>query len=154
MLANSVPPPLAKAVGQCVMAHSRGERPEIEREFPSYFDEWLKEQEFPAQRIYDTKAAFRTVQRYLGPATQAPLETAIALLDRIPAVTSASPQRRSNLKKALRLYDECVSDLIKRGLPPFEVEYYDMPEDDGDPPDRDDWVTIKPKKKRRSARSS
>ncbi|MXQ10441.1 DNA cytosine methyltransferase [Microvirga makkahensis] len=154
MLANSVPPPLARAVGQCVMAHSRGERPAIKREIPFHFEEWLQEQGFPTQRIYDTKAAYRTVQQYLGPATQAPLETAIALLDRIPAVASASPQRKSNLKKALRLYDECVFDLIKRGLPPFETQHYDIPEDNGDPPDEDGWVTISPKKKRRSAQSN
>lgn len=120
MIANSVPPPLAKIVGRCVMAHAAGERPAVERAFPDYFDRWLQDQGYGGRRLSDLKDTFRAVQRHLGDAATAPLETALALLDRVPAVANASPQRRSNLRKALRLYDQCVDDLIRQQLPPFD----------------------------------
>ena len=120
MIANSVPPSLAEIVGRCVMAHAAGERPAVERAFPNYFEGWLQDHGYSPRRLSDLKDTFRAVQRYLGDAATAPLETALALLDRVPTVANASPQRRSNLRKALRLHAACVDDLVRQQLPPFD----------------------------------
>jgi DNA (cytosine-5)-methyltransferase 1 len=120
MLANSVPPPVAEAVGRCVLAHTRGERPDILREFPAYFDEWLDER-YSGKPLNDAKSLFRTVQKLIGPAATGPIEKANELLDRHPALASASPQRRSNLKAVLKLHDECAFDCIYDERPPFDL---------------------------------
>ncbi|MPR06211.1 DNA cytosine methyltransferase [Microvirga tunisiensis] len=120
MIANSVPPPVSEVVGRCILAHARGERPDVDHQFPPYFDRWLKEQDYPIRRLYDLKAAFRTVQHHLGAAATGPLETALGLLDRASVMADASPQRRSNLRKALCLHAECVDEFIRDRRPPFD----------------------------------
>jgi DNA (cytosine-5)-methyltransferase 1 len=120
MLANSIPPAVAEVIGRCILAHSRGERPEIPREFPAHFEDWLGERHV-GKPLHDAKSLFRAVQKLLGPAATGPLEKALDLLNRHPALASASPQRRGNLAGALRLYDECVMDFIRDGRPPFDA---------------------------------
>jgi DNA (cytosine-5)-methyltransferase 1 len=115
MLANSVPPPLAEAIGKCVLAHSRGERPEIPREFPWYYDDWLRER-YNGKALRDQRSLLRTVQGLLGPTAVGPLRPALGLLDRHPALAKVSPQRKANLKGALRLHRECYVECLLAGV--------------------------------------
>jgi len=105
MLANAVPPPLAEAVGRCIIAHDRGERPVLRTKIqvPGYFAEWLARR-YSGQRLQDIVAAFRTAQKLAGPAAMGPPDKAVELLGRHPEASGMSPQRRSNLAQAVRLH--------------------------------------------------
>lgn len=119
MLANSVPPPLAEAVGRAVLAHSRGEQPNIRRPFPAHFRKWLSETHSGTdleERIF----SFRKLQEILGRRAEQSSEQAIKLLERHPVAASLSTRQRSQLTEIIGLYDECTMDCIAFGLPPFD----------------------------------
>ena len=119
MLANSVPPPLAEALGRCIIAHSRGEQPNIARRVPDHFKEWLSER-YQGKHLQDRLTRFQTVQQMIGNRVTGSADKTIGLLDRHPASASLSSQQKTRLKEVLRLYEECVMDCIELRLPPYD----------------------------------
>jgi DNA (cytosine-5)-methyltransferase 1 len=121
MVANSVPPPLAEAIGRSIIAHSRGEQPDVVRHVPSYFKKWLSEK-YEGKRLESRIALFQEAQRLLGRRAEGPADRTIGLLNRIPTASSLSGQKKARLKEVLRLYDECLRECIELGLPPFDEQ--------------------------------
>lgn len=111
-LANAVPPPLAEAIGRCIMAHSKGERPVVEMKVPPAFKSWLrKSKKLTPTRRTQIVSEFKAVQRFLGKRVFDGLDPALAALDQIPEFRGLSAARKSNLRAAARLYAECSAHL-------------------------------------------
>lgn len=119
MLGNSVPPPLAEAIGRAILAHSRGEQPNIRRPFPAHFRNWLSET-YSGTDLEGRISSFRKLQEMLGRGVEQSGERVIKLLERHPVVDSLSTQQRSQLTEIIGLYDECTMDCIALRLPPFD----------------------------------
>jgi DNA (cytosine-5)-methyltransferase 1 len=119
MLANSVPPPLAEAIGCAVLAHSRGEQPNVRRPFPPHFRNWLSET-YSETDLEEHISSFQMLQQMLGNRVEHNGERVIELLERHPAAASLSAPQRTKLTEIISLYDECRTHCIEFRLPPYE----------------------------------
>jgi DNA (cytosine-5)-methyltransferase 1 len=120
MLANSVPPPLAEAIGRAVLAHSRGEQPNIRRPFPAHFRNWLGAT-YSGTDLEERISSFRMLQQMLGSRVEHRGERVIELLERHPAAASLSTPQRTKLTEIITLYDQCRMDCIELRLPPYDL---------------------------------
>lgn len=116
MLANAVPPPLAEAIGRCLLAHSRGELPDREPTIPDGYVRWLAQPkrfkaEDRSQVLTDLRAARR---HYLGARRFESVDQAQAFLERVPAFVALGSSRKSNLRRAVRTFYEYEADLRDR----------------------------------------
>lgn len=110
MLANAVPPPLSEAVGRGLMAHARGEVPDVDPVIPQGYEPWLKRAtkgEF-SQALTDLKAAKR---HYLGTRRFRNDGEALEFLERAPEFSSLGNSRKSNLRRAVRLFHQYEADV-------------------------------------------
>ncbi len=122
ILANAVPPPMAEAIGRCIVAHHKGERAPTEVKVPPKFKTWLKkEKRFKESRRSQVLSEFKAVQQLIGSRHLDDLQTGLGIMDRIPKFQALSAARKSNLRKALRLYAECHDYYEERSRPPFQV---------------------------------
>jgi DNA (cytosine-5)-methyltransferase 1 len=114
-LANAVPPPLAEAIGRCIMAHSKGEPPaEINIKVPRRFVTWLRRNKpMDEDRRKQVLSEFKAVQKLVGNRTFPDVGAALAFLETIPEFKALGTTRKSNLRGALRLYAECNTDLSR-----------------------------------------
>lgn len=108
MLANAVPPPLSEGIGRCILAHSRGELPDRDPAIPEEYVTWLKDSkrlkfEDQSQTLTDLRAARR---HYLGWRTFENVQHALGFLDRVPGFVALGSSRKSNLRRAVRLFHE------------------------------------------------
>lgn len=115
MLANSVPPPLAEAVGRCIMAHARGEVVDRPPEIPEGYEAWLTRSrklrpEECSQVMTDLRAAMRL---YLGCRRFRDADHAVAFLDQVPRFAALGATRKSNLRRGVRLVHEYQATLEK-----------------------------------------
>ena len=109
VLSNAVPPPVAEAIGRCIVAHNKGERAPTKTKVPKEFRVWLKEEKgLKDQRLSQVLSEFKAMQQFVGSRTFEDLQAGFNLMDRVPEFQALSAARKSNLRKALRLYVECV----------------------------------------------
>jgi DNA (cytosine-5)-methyltransferase 1 len=109
ILANAVAPPMAEAIGRCIVAHSQGERAPVNIRMPRGFKKWLeKEKGLKDSRLSQVLSEFKAVQQLLGSRTFEDLQEALDVMDRVPEFRALNAARKSNLRKALRLWAECV----------------------------------------------
>jgi site-specific DNA-cytosine methylase len=109
ILSNAVPPPVAEAIGRCILAHHKGERAPTAIKIPKGFKGWLKEHKgLKEPRLSQVLSEFRAVQQYAGSRTFDDLRAGLDFMDRIPEFQTLGAARKSNLRKALRLWAECV----------------------------------------------
>ena len=109
ILANAVPPPMAEVVGRCIVAHHKGERAPANVKVPRGFQSWLKKEKgLKEPRLSQILSEFRAVQQLIGSRKPDDLQAALDLMDRIPEFQALGSTRKSNLRKALRLFAECV----------------------------------------------
>lgn len=116
MLANAVPPTLAKAVGQCLTAHSRKAIPNMARSewrIPTAYVEWLTRtanlaDEIIAQQLSDLSEAKNFVGGHNLPTTRAEL----IAFDKVPAIAYGKipPERRTAMRGALANFAEWESN--------------------------------------------
>ncbi len=117
MIANAVPPPAAKMIGNVILERNAGKMsPEIQR----HFLEWL------VRGGRCSRATARNYKSYLGRArfilmgrTFADSTEEIAALDAAPGYKSLGKNTRSDLRRALLLYREFQESKIKRGKQPL-----------------------------------
>ncbi|MCB8822320.1 DNA cytosine methyltransferase [Microvirga rosea] len=111
-LANAVPPPLAEAIGRCIVAHSKGERPAvIDMKVPRPFVTWLRRNKpMDEGRRQQVLSEFKAVQQLVGQRTFPDVNAALAFLETVPEFKGLGTTRKSNLRGALRLYAECDAD--------------------------------------------
>ncbi|AVT81420.1 DNA cytosine methyltransferase [Rhodopseudomonas palustris] len=110
ILANAVPPPMAAAVGRCILAHHRGELAPIppDMKVPVGFGAWLKrDKKLEEPRLSQVISEFRAVQRLIGSRKPKDLSAALDFLEKHPEFMRLGSSRKSNLRRALRLYQEC-----------------------------------------------
>lgn len=109
VLSNAVPPPVAEAIGRCIVAHHKGERVPVNMKLPRGFQTWLeKEKGLKEPRLSQVLSEFKAVQQLIGSRTFDDLQAALDIMDRVPAFQELGAGRKSNLRKALRLYVEFV----------------------------------------------
>lgn len=114
MVANAVPPPLAKSLGDCLLAHSRGDIPDIEPKIPEDYERWLGHAKgLSGADLSQKMTDLRKVKRYLGTRQFVRAEQAIEFLEEIPAVASLSSARRWNLKAAVKPFFEYEAEKIE-----------------------------------------
>jgi DNA (cytosine-5)-methyltransferase 1 len=117
VLSNAVPPPVAEAIGRCILAHHKGERAPTAIKMPKGFKGWLKKHKgLKEPRLLQVLSEFRAVQQLLGSRTFEDLQEALDVMDRIPEFRILGAARKSNLRKALRLWAEC--DEFRKPKPP------------------------------------
>lgn len=117
ILANAVPPAMAESVGRCIVAHHKGERAPVRMDVPRGFKSWLaKEQRYKEPRLSQVLSEFKAVQQFIGSRKPDDLKAALELMDRIPEFQALSSARKSNLRKALRLYVECADSLVPKPI--------------------------------------
>jgi DNA (cytosine-5)-methyltransferase 1 len=101
MIANAVPAPMAKAIGQVILARENGESvPEIK----GRFSEWLRRRGFSKASIRNAKTRLNRARRLLGGKTFADFAREIATLEAVEGFAALPVATRSDLRKALRLY--------------------------------------------------
>jgi DNA (cytosine-5)-methyltransferase 1 len=109
-LTNAVPPPMAAAVGKCIIAHDRGEASAkvIGKRIPPGFLAWLKgKKRLKGPRLSQTVSEFRAVRQFFGSRVPKDADEAFKFLNALPAFQELGASRKSNLRRALRLYAEC-----------------------------------------------
>ncbi|WP_234851570.1 DNA cytosine methyltransferase [Sinorhizobium meliloti] len=103
MVANGVPAPAAKIIGQVILARHRGETaPEIEGAFRG----WLIRGNRSRRTVNNIRSNLARARRMLGGRTYAdPLEE-VAALEATPGFDALKPVTKSDLRQALRLYSK------------------------------------------------
>lgn len=111
MLANAVPPPLAKAIGECLVAHARGDLPSAEWEIPKGYKRWLERSKaLTGAKLSQALTDLRAAKRYIGSRTLRDADHAVEFLDRASSFTRLGASRQSNVRRALRMFYEFESE--------------------------------------------
>lgn len=109
ILSNAVPPGLAAAVGRCILAHHGG-KPALaksDRKVPREFVSFLKrEKKFEGARLSQVLSEFRAVRTLVGSRTFETYSGLLEFMETIPEFAGLSAPRKSNLRKAIRLFQE------------------------------------------------
>lgn len=101
MIANAVPPPLAKAVGEIIMARDRGENiPEAGHRFV----QWLRRQGETAASAGRIRSHANRARKILRGRLLANVTSEIAMLESNEEFRVMRPWKQSHLRKAVKLY--------------------------------------------------
>ncbi|WP_245504961.1 MULTISPECIES: DNA cytosine methyltransferase [Rhizobium] len=112
MIANAVPAPFAKAIGEVILARHRGETiPAIEGRFL----DWLVRNGHRRPIARNIKANATRARHLLGGRTYADMAREFAELDAVPAFIALPKNTRSDLRRALVLLAEF--DASKKSIP-------------------------------------
>lgn len=108
MLANAVPPPLALAIGKCLVAHARGDIPSVEPKIREQYKQWLERSKgLAGAELSQALTDLRAAKRYVGSRVFRDGGHAVELLDRALPFAKLGPSRQSNLRRVLRTFYEC-----------------------------------------------
>lgn len=104
-LANAVAPPMANAIANCILAHTRNVVGPVTPAVPKKFGTWLRKEAgvkkaSVSQRMSEVRAALRL----LGSRDLPHIDVAERHLEGVAQFKSLSVGRRSNLRTALRLW--------------------------------------------------
>jgi DNA (cytosine-5)-methyltransferase 1 len=120
MIANAVPAPVARTLGQVILARQNGDTmPAIEGRFL----DWLVKGGRTRATARNVKASVNRARRMLGGRTFEDGSVEIATLETVDSFKSLSKGTRSDLRQALRLHADFVtSNACKRRKPRAEGE--------------------------------
>lgn len=106
MIANAVPAPVARALGEIIVARQMGlTAPAIEGRFL----DWLVRAGRNRSSARNVKSNVNRARRLLGGRTYADVEMEISALDAVPGFNDMKKGPRSDLRQALRLHAEFMS---------------------------------------------
>lgn len=113
LIANALPPQLAEAIGTVILAREAGRTiPDIE----GGFVQWLRRRGRSLQSSRNTKSQCNRARRLLGGRTFTSLALEIESLEATEAFQRLDARTQSNLRAALRLHVEWMSEKsLKRG---------------------------------------
>ncbi|WP_416064589.1 DNA cytosine methyltransferase [Rhizobium sp. ZK1] len=102
MIANAVPPPVARAIGRVILERHRGRSfPQV----PGGFLTWLIRHGGKSRpAAYNYKSYLRRVRRILRGRTYADLALELAALEASPEFVALPKQQKSDLRQAVRLF--------------------------------------------------
>lgn len=115
MLANSVPPPLARAIGVSLLAHAGGKIPTVELELPARYQSWLEQSKgLTGADLSQALTDLRAVLRYVGSRAFRDGNHAVEILNQIKPFRVLGTSRQSNLRRVLRTFYEYKSEEVAR----------------------------------------
>ncbi|MEF3134592.1 DNA cytosine methyltransferase [Rhizobium sp. 268] len=110
MIGNVVPPPLARAIGKCILARHEG------RSIPALhdcFSDWLLERGYTAPSVRNVRSRVNAARRVLQGKTFANPTHEIGALEAALEVTDMSVSKKSDIRSALRLHRAFTDDSKK-----------------------------------------
>lgn len=118
MIANAVPPPLAEAIGNVILAREGGKTiPEIQGRFGL----WLGETRgFSKAAVRNAKSRVNRARRLLGGKTFSDGALELAAIESVEGFMKLPTATRSDLRKSLRLYREWWAEPTNRRARPSE----------------------------------
>jgi len=115
MLANSVPPPLARAIGECLLAHERGSVPTVKTELPPEYKLWLERSKgLTGANLSQALTDLRAAKSYVGSRVFRDGNHAVEILDQIKPFRALGSTRQSNLRRVLRTFYEYEAELAEK----------------------------------------
>lgn len=115
MIANAVPAPVAKTLGEIILVRQKGGSiPAIEGRFL----DWLEGDGRTRATARNVKASVNRARRLLGGRTFADVNMEITALEALEGFQVLSKGTRSDLRQALRLYDEFVASKTRKRMRP------------------------------------
>lgn len=109
MIANAVPPPLARAVGKCILDRQEG------RSLPAVaegFGQWLEKQGYTSPSVRNIKSRVNAGRRLLGGRTFASIAMEIGTLETTPEFECLSVRAKSDIRSSLRMHREYLQYLL------------------------------------------
>lgn len=130
MIANAVPPPLAEKIGEVILARAEGRSiPAIDPGFEKFLQDH-PDKDFTPASIANVKSRVNRARRLLHGRTYADIALELAELEDTVAFSTLDVRQKSDLRAALRLYHEYMSDrppskyarkILKKGEKPKPV---------------------------------
>ncbi|TCQ07677.1 DNA (cytosine-5)-methyltransferase 1 [Rhizobium sp. PP-F2F-G36] len=112
MIANAVPPPAAKRIGEVILARAKGKTsPEIEGNFRQWL---LKDGRRSRATASNIASNLKRARKLLGGRTFVDTALELANLEAVPTVAGMKSGPRSDLRQALTHYAEYLEHLHKR----------------------------------------
>lgn len=112
MIANAVPPPAAKRIGEVIRSRAQGwSAPAIEGRFLQWL---LNEKRFRDKTAYNIMSNIRRARTLLGGRTFADPALELATLEATPDFAALRPNVRSDLRRGLTLYAEYLDEQHRR----------------------------------------
>ncbi|MGR9423641.1 DNA cytosine methyltransferase [Rhizobium leguminosarum] len=124
MIANAVPPPVARAIGKVILERHRGRSiPEI----PGGFLTWLIRQGGKSRpAAYNYTSYLRRARRILRGRTYASLALELAALEDSPEFLALPKQQKSDLRQAVRLFTQYGERRRQTAAEPLDHAKVDM----------------------------
>lgn len=114
MIANGVPAPTAKIIGQVILARHRGQTaPEIEGKFHA----WLLRSDRSERTVRNIRSNLARARRMLGGRTYVDPVAEVAALEATMGFDALKPATKSDLRQALRQYSEFQDAKANRLVP-------------------------------------
>ncbi|MBY5318203.1 DNA cytosine methyltransferase [Rhizobium leguminosarum] len=110
MIANAVPPPLARAVGKCILDRHEG------RSLPAIaegFGEWLKKQGYTGPSVRNIKSRVNAGRRLLGGRTFSSTPLEIGMLETTSEFDCLAVRAKSDIRSSLRMHREYLQHLVE-----------------------------------------
>jgi len=130
MIANAVPPPLAEKIGEVILARAEGRSiPAIDPRFEKFLQDH-PDKDFTPASISNVKSRVNRARRLLHGRTYADIALELAELEDTVEFATLDVRQKSDLRAALRLYHEYMSDrplskyarkILKKGEIPKSV---------------------------------
>jgi len=112
MIANAVPPPAAKRIGEVIRSRHQGwSAPALEGRFLQWL---LRQRRFRDKTAYNIMSNIRRARALLGGRTFADPALELATLEATPDFAALRPNVRSDLRRGLTLYAEYLDDQYRR----------------------------------------
>lgn len=128
MIANAVPPPLAEKIGEVILARAEGRSiPAIDPGFEKFLQDH-PDKDFTPASIANVKSRVNRARRLLHGRTYADIALELAELEDTVDFATLDVRQKSDLRAALRLYHEYMSDrplskyarkILKKGEKPM-----------------------------------
>ena len=110
MIANAVPPPLAERIGEVILARAEGRSiPAIDAGFEKFLQDHA-EKDFTPASIANVKSRVNRARRLLHGRTYQDIALELAELEDTVDFASLDVRQKSDLRAALRLYHEYMSE--------------------------------------------
>ncbi|WP_164836626.1 DNA cytosine methyltransferase [Sinorhizobium meliloti] len=119
MIANAVPPPLARAVGKVILDRHHG------RSLPASadgFDDWLRKKGYTEPSVRNTRSRLNAGRKLLGGRTFATVSTEIGALEVALDATDVSVKTRSDIRSSMRLHRDYLRHLVEEAAVQAETK--------------------------------